>query len=150
MTNNNNKGSDMMTEIAVPAADEVDTDEVDGWLQSERERRPKDFEALREMRELEASVSSRLVTVYVDAYTIVSALPQTLTEHLKGLGMSKTRIDTCIKTAEQERDRGLHDRIAQLWQAGHSTAEISGMTGRSVTTVCRVLNKRGLRKRQDN
>lgn len=139
------KGRWKMIEIAVPA-DEVGTDEVDGWLQSERERRPKDFEALREMRELEASVAYRLVTVYVDAYTVVRALPQTLPEHLKGIGLSKTRIDSCVKTAERERDKGLHDRIAQLWQAGHSTTEISGMTGRSVTTVCRVITKRGLRQ----
>lgn len=141
-----------MTDSDIPeiATDKVGTDEVDGWLQSERERRPKDFEALREMQELEASVASRLVTVYVDAYTVVRALTHTLPEHLKGIGLSKTRIDTCVKTAERERDRGLHDRIAQLWQAGHSRAEIADMTDRSITTVCRVLNNRGLGKRQEN
>lgn len=133
----------MLAEISIPIME----DSGPLW---KRGVRPADFEALRMMRELEASVASRLVTVYVDAYTIVSALPHTLTEHLKGLGMSKTRIDTCIKTAEQEHDKRLHDRIAQLWQAGHSRAEIAGMTGRSVTTVCRVLNKKGLRKRQEN
>lgn len=129
------------------AAVEVGGGEWDTLRQTESKRRPKDFEALRMMRELEAAVVGRLVTVRVDVCTIVRALPHTLPEHLKGLGLSQTRIETCYREAEKERKKDLPDLIAQLWQAGHSTAEISGMTGTSRNTVYRVLAKRGLGKR---